>query len=70
MTTIVATFGDLAESLLKRSVGVKDSGNIMPGHGGFLDRFDAYLLAVPFVSLMLWIFVKIDAVILLIKYMG
>jgi phosphatidate cytidylyltransferase len=70
MTTIVATFGDLAESLLKRSAGVKDSGNIMPGHGGFLDRFDAYLLAVPFVSLMLWIFVKIDAVILLIKYMG
>jgi len=70
VTAIVATFGDLAESLLKRSVGVKDSGSIMPGHGGFLDRFDAYLFAVPFISLMLWIFVKIEAVMLLIKYMG
>lgn len=70
VTAIVATFGDLAESLLKRSVGVKDSGNIMPGHGGFLDRFDAYLLAVPFIALMLWFFVKIESVMLLINYMG
>ena len=47
--SVTGTFGDLAESLLKRSFGVKDSGNIMPGHGGFLDRFDAALMAMPFV---------------------
>lgn len=44
---IAGVFGDLAESLLKRKYGVKDSGNIMPGHGGLLDRFDGALLAFP-----------------------
>lgn len=43
-----AIFGDLIESLFKRSLNLKDSGNIMPGHGGILDRFDAALFALPF----------------------
>lgn len=50
---VFGTIGDLIESMLKRSVGVKDSGNIMPGHGGFLDRFDSFVFLLPFVWLVL-----------------
>ncbi|RXK80799.1 phosphatidate cytidylyltransferase [Filimonas effusa] len=54
---VFGTIGDLLESKLKRMAGVKDSGSIMPGHGGFLDRFDSLLLATPFAWLFLRFFI-------------
>jgi phosphatidate cytidylyltransferase len=48
---VMGTFGDLVESLLKRSLNIKDSGTILPGHGGILDRFDSIIMAAPFVLL-------------------
>lgn len=49
-------FGDLVESLLKRSIEIKDSGDALPGHGGFLDRFDGLLISAPFIVAFLEIF--------------
>lgn len=54
IAAVFGTIGDLIESKLKRMAGVKDSGRIMPGHGGFMDRFDSLLLAAPFA----WIYVQ------------
>ena len=53
---IGGTFGDLVESLLKRSIEIKDSGTSIPGHGGFLDRFDGLLISAPFIVAYLEIF--------------
>ena len=55
---ITGTIGDLIESKFKRMASVKDSGNIMPGHGGFFDRFDSLLLAGPSVWLLLTLFTQ------------
>lgn len=52
---IFGTLGDLTESRLKRTIGIKDSGNILPGHGGMLDRFDSTLMAVPAAVVYLYI---------------
>ena len=56
MISIVGSLGDLFESALKRSIDIKDSGSILPGHGGFLDRFDSFYFIIPVGVLLLYIF--------------
>ena len=55
VVVVTGTWGDLIESCMKREMGIKDSGNILPGHGGILDRFDSAILAIPSVVIYLYI---------------
>lgn len=54
VVVVFGTWGDLVESLFKRTIGVKDSGSILPGHGGMMDRFDSSLMAIPAVVIYLY----------------
>ena len=58
VVVVFGTWGDLIESLLKRQLGIKDSGHLLPGHGGMLDRFDSVLLAIPAAYIYIELFIQ------------
>ena len=70
LIAVFAQIGDLCESMIKRDAGVKDSSNVLPGHGGFLDRTDSYILTIPVVYYYLQYFVNSNIIMDLFKGFG